>query len=895
MSDLVNEIVENPPPIDLAERTRRNYLLEHSDYTVAEAITEVVRQVPDNVAIQTETEQITFAEVHARACQVANAVLDRGLDQDTPILLLCDHGTAPPTAICGVLFAGRIGAPVDVREPIERLRRMMEVSGAEWVVTDRPHLDLARVLSDKVLVLDETTGCSTAVPSVEIPERHPGLILFTSGSTGVPKGVYGAHRSMVPRSMRHRKTALSKSDRFALTSSWGFTAAEGLLFQGLVNGLTTCTYDLRTRGARGLPEWVRSAGVTHLTLMPSVLRAIVDTAPEGALSTLKNVSFGAETLYGSDVRAGRHLFGPDTVLSNPYGSTEFGSITAYRIPGDDELDDGPVPVGFPSPSVEVHVVDEDDQPVPHGEPGRILVLRRGYIALGYWRDPELTAAHFFVAPDGRSGFRTADKGRFRDDGALEHLGRLDTRVKVRGAMVATSEVEIALMSLDGVADAAVVAVDDESGGTRLIAYVAPDGVAPLSAWRLRREVAMRVPTTMVPSAFVAIDVLPRTIRHKLDRAALPPPPSPAARPYRAPSGKDAELAAIFADVLGVERVGLDDDFFDLGGDSLAAVELVAAVAEHFNVELAASALLDAPTVAELYPRLSHRRPRDASPAVALRTDADGHPFFCITGGGAPAISMRALSDAMPERNFVAIQARGLEERALPDHSVEATARRNLVVMRALQPTGPYALGGYSFGGFVAFEMACRLRAVGEDVALLVIIDTGAPLASFPSLATRTRARAAALSADAPTPRLSRSAVLAARSARFGVKSAYAHAERRVALSSAGLFPRRGYDQYELFLRLHARMAHEYRPAGTFDGPVLVLRGDASDGRPPNAPEEFDDDLDLIDVDEREFRDLGWSRLVTGPITAVDVPGDHLGLLRRPAVEKVGQVVSDALA
>ena len=875
-----------PVAIDVGELTRTNALLSHSDYTVPEAMREIVRQIPDRIAIESGPQHVTFAELEARANQIAQALLDRGLDQATPVLVLCDHGVAPPMAICGVLHAGLIGAPVDVREPADRLRRMFVVSGARWVVTDRPHVDLARSLSDQVLVLDETQSFGTDTPTVGIARDHPGLILFTSGSTGVPKGVFGAHRAIVPKSMRHGvgMEPPSPDERLALTSSWGFTAAEGQLFTGLVNGLATCTYDLRTRGARGLPEWVQASGITSMTLMPSVLRVLAPDTPPHTMDCVRRVSFGAETLYGRDVRSARPLFGPDTELSNGYGATEVGGVASYEIPRDHELDDGPVPIGTPPVSVQVHLLDDDDRPVPEGEPGRIVVVRYGHTALGYWKDPELTAAHFFVLPDGRRGFRTSDKGRLRADGNLEHLGRLDTRVKVRGAMVATSEVEIALMAVDGVADAAVVSVRDGDGGTRLVAYVAPDGTAPLSAWRLRREVATHVPTTMVPSAFVALDALPRTVRHKIDRAALPPPPAPTRRPYRAPRGYAADLAAIFAEVLGVARVGLDDDFFDLGGDSLGVVELMAAIAERFSVDLPTSTVLDAPTVAELSRRLSHRRPSNASPIVGLRTDAPGLPLFCVTGGGAPAISLRSLADAIGTRNVYAIQARGLEERALPDRSIAASARRYVEALRAIQPHGPYAVGGYSFGGLVAFEMACRLRAAGEAVALLVVIDTAPPstaaVGAGRQLADRARARAASLRRDTPDGRLARGVVIGARAARFAASSLSAHAERGYSLAGAGLLPRRGYDQYELFLRLHTRLAHEYRASGTFDGPVLVVRADGADG--PAAPEPGP-------------ADLGWSELVTGPIVVGDVAAEHLDLLRAPAVDKVAGHVRAALA
>ena len=409
--------------------------------------------------------------------------------------------------------------------------------------------------------------------------------------------------------------------------------------------------------------------------MPVGLRALATTTPPGALGCLRIVGFGAETLYWRDIELGRQMCGPETMFVNVLGSTEAGHVTSFDVTPDVPLGEGPVPVGTPDPGVELRLVDADDEPVAHGEPGGIVVVRHGWLALGYWNDPELTRRHFFREPDGRRGFRTADSARWRDDGLLEHVDRIDSRVKVHGAMVATSEVEVALIAHPDVADAAVVAVPDVTG-LRLVAYVVPRAGAALSAWKLRRDLAASLSSTSVPSAFVAVESLPRTIRSKVDRAALPPPPPPVRhRPYREPEGNERDLAEIFASVLGLERVGLDDDFFELGGDSLGVVELLAAIADRFSVDLSASTVLDAPTVAELALRLSHRRPRDASPVVPLRTDVEGPRFFCVTGGGAPAISLRALSEAMPDVNFYAVQPRGLEERALPDHSVTAAARR----------------------------------------------------------------------------------------------------------------------------------------------------------------------------------------------------------------------------
>ena len=231
-----------------------------------------------------------------------------------------------------------------------------------------------------------------------------------------------------------------------------------------------------------------------------------------------------------------------------------------------------------------------------------------HCSLGFWHDPELTAARFRTLPDGRRGLRMSDHVRMRDDGVLEYVARADDRVKVRGVMVGPSEVEHALVGLDGVADAAVVPVPARDGGTGLVAYVVRDAHTEVRPWEIRRALAAKVPSAMVPGTVVVLESFPLTQRGKVDRGALPPPPKLGARPYRAPDGPEYELAAIFSDVLGVERVGLDDDFFELGGDSLGVVELQAEIADRLSVEVPTATVLEAPTVAQLFRRLSHRRP-----------------------------------------------------------------------------------------------------------------------------------------------------------------------------------------------------------------------------------------------------------------------------------------------
>ena len=251
-----------------------NPLLPHGDFTVAEAMTEIARQVPTQVAIESPDERVTYADVVTRANQVANALLDREPERAAPVVVFCGHGATPPIAICGVLHAGLIAAPLDAREPADRLQRMVDASGAQLVVAAREHAEMAVHLvgRGKVVALDAIDRYGTDAPSAEIPDEHPGLVLFTSGSTGAPKGVVLGHRDIVPRAVRHGARKEPRlGERRSILTSFGFTAAQSAVFGAFFNGATLCTYDLRTRGPGDLPDWVRAEQIEVISFVPSTL------------------------------------------------------------------------------------------------------------------------------------------------------------------------------------------------------------------------------------------------------------------------------------------------------------------------------------------------------------------------------------------------------------------------------------------------------------------------------------------------------------------------------------------------------------------------------------------------------------------------------------------------
>ena len=577
-------------------------LIEHFERQVA--------RVPDWVAAGDAAGTWTYAELDRAANHVARALLAHSATAGETVALVLGHEVRAIAAILGALKAGKVYVPLDPALPVDRLAYVLDDAQIGVVVTDTRHAPALGALTGAlppVLDLDEMDSSAPVdAPGLAIPPDALCQLLYTSGSTGVPKGVPHTHRNMVADMRRQtRDTRVGGSDRFALLYSLSFAGAVSPVFGALLNGASVFLYDLNARGLAGLPRWLEACGITICDIAVSAFRQLAAALGPGArFPTLRFVGMPGDVLTRRDVELFRACFSRACVLQNTMSASESRVITQYLVDRDTVVETPTVPVGYAVEGKTVRLLDEQGQPVATGEVGEIAVQSE-YLSPGYWRKPELTAAVFFPDPSGgdRRIYRTGDLGRDLGGGCFEHLGRKDDQIKIRGYRVEIAEVEMALLGLADVKDAFVAAQRNDHGEGSLVAYVvaAAGGAPTVSA--LRAALAQTLPPYMLPRAFVPLDALPRLLNGKVDRLALPAPPQvrPAlGNPRIAPRNAiEAQIAQVWEAALEIDGIGVTDDFLELGGDSLRLTQILSRIRDLYGVEPTLARLLEVNTVADL--------------------------------------------------------------------------------------------------------------------------------------------------------------------------------------------------------------------------------------------------------------------------------------------------------
>jgi amino acid adenylation domain-containing protein len=694
--------------------------------TLPELLSAQVARTPLAEAVVDGQRVLSYAELDRATDNLASALQNSGVGPETVVGVALNRSLDTVVAAIGILKAGAVYLPLDPVLPEQRLAFMLHDARAVLVLTDET---VAARLPGDVPQWRIAQSFPISTPRLpEITPEHLAYIVYTSGSTGIPKGVAVSHASVVNLAFARTRghDPIGPGDRVLAAISVGFDVSIGQLLLPLLSGAcVVIAPDLRGLSAEAFWALLADQRVSHVNSVPSFFDSVLDAAAQQPNLVLKRLMLGGEGLSGALCRR-LHAALPNTVVVNMYGPTEACiDATAYVVPDDVERSIAILPIGRPLANYRAYVLDARLRPLPAGVAGELFLSGSG-LARGYVGQPGLTAERFLADPFGPPGtrlYRTGDRALWSADGTLMFLGRRDEQVKIRGFRVEPGEIEAALLTHAAIAQAAVIARSDR-GSVRLIAYLVPCGPAP-AIGELCQHLAQTLPAHMIPAAFVSLDALPLTPNGKLDRRTLPEPDetSVATPRYEAPVGKaETAIARIWQELLGVQRVGRHDNFFDLGGHSLLVLKLVAAIKSEFGRPIAMARVFRSPTPAQLAAVMSEARVHPTwKHLVALNEGGSRTPLFCLNGfDGDVDCYLHIARFVDPSVPVYGLEIASQGDRDTLRETLESRMESYVKEVRGVQPQGPYRLCGFSFGGAEAFDLACRLEQAGEEVVLILL-------------------------------------------------------------------------------------------------------------------------------------------------------------------------------
>lgn len=749
--------------LQLAEwnRTEIDY---PSDLCVHEMVEAQVGRTPDASAVEHAGQKLTYRELNERANQLARFLRKRGIGLEARVGICLRRSLDLPVAILAVLKAGAACVPLDPAYPKERLSYMLADSETPLVLTQPGLLSEVTDFDAEVVNLDadwkQFADESRENVRSSVEPGNLAYVIYTSGSTGKPRGVLLTHGGLVNHNVAAAKLFdITPADRMAQFASISFDIAIEEIFPTWISGGTLVVREENASLAVGdFLRWVDENRVSSLDLPTAYWHELVRELSESSLKlpkSLRLIVVGGEKANSGALISWRRMAGPRVRWVNTYGPTETSVIvTSYEPKASDEIP-GVLPIGRPIANTKIHILNKSLQPLPIGIAGDLYVSGPG-LARGYLNRPEITAEKFvvdrFSDEPGARMYKTGDLARYLPNGEIEFAGRTDDQVKIRGYRIELEEIEAVLGSHPGVHEVVVIARENSSGEKSLVAYLVPSREQVPTATELRSYLKKKLPAYMVPAAVVLLESMPKTPNGKVDKRALPAPKAAdfaATQEYVAPTSElESKLASIWELVLDKRPVGIRDNFFELGGHSLLAARLMHRIEQQLGQRLPLASLLQAPTIEELAKLLTQDAyPSSWSSLVALQPQGSRPPFFCVHGVGGNVLGFRDLVRHLgDEQPFYALQPQGLDGKQECLTSVPEMAARYLKEIRRVQPEGPYRIGGYSFGGLVAYEIAQVLQSQGEQVALLALFDTypgqdesrGAQLKSLMSLPIKER-------------------------------------------------------------------------------------------------------------------------------------------------------------
>ncbi|MFJ8141830.1 amino acid adenylation domain-containing protein [Streptomyces sp. NPDC096013] len=827
---------------------------------------ERVRSAPDAVALVADGEEWSYGRLLTAVERTAAALRAAGIAPGDRVAVMVERGAPLLAALLGVLESGAAYVPLDPKLPAERLSYMAEDSRARLLLS-QGGLRESWLPGLPVLDLDDLPADAPAAPAPATGPADLAYILYTSGSTGRPKGVAIPHSALTNLLLSIRETTgFDAADSLLAVTTISFDIAGLELYLPLVAGgrVIVCDSGTAADGA-ALAVRIEESGATWMQATPTSWRMLRDAGWTGAPRL--NVLCGGEEL---PLDLAEFLSSRVASLRNVYGPTE---TTIWSTAGLVEPASG-IDIGVPLDNTQLYVLDPQGRKVEPSFPGELWIGGEG-LAVGYWDRPELTEERFVTglpaAPERRL-YRTGDRARWTSEGRLLHHGRLDNQVKLRGYRIELSEVETVLEAVDGVSTAVVVVRDD-----RLVAYLLAENGAELKPSEVRSAAGVSLPPYMVPGIVMVLDELPLTANKKIDRNRLPEPVVSSDAGFEKPrDATEITLARMWTEILGVSQVGVHDHFFDVGGHSLLAVRLSSAISAEWDVEIPISVMLGRQgTVAELAAIVRSGGQETArGPLVTLREgEPEQRPVFLFHPFGGTVFCYVELTRHLPPgRPVLAIEAPGIQNEGEAEISVEAMATRYIDLLKEVQPNGPYALGGWCFGGVIAYEVAGQLRAEREEIEFIIGIDSRAPVeenipesaddSTILSWFARDLAVPAGKTLDIPADELRA----------LGGDAAFDHILQEAA--AIGVLAEDA-DRAQILRYFEAYLAN---------GIALQTY----------LPEPAELDLVLLRAADEEADygpKLGWEALIKGELQVIDVSGDHNSVMYPPHAELAARAIA----
>jgi amino acid adenylation domain-containing protein len=690
-------------------------------------------QFPDKIALKFHGHNLTYKSLYESSNKLAKLLIDNNIKTGDIVALALDRSPEMVISLLAILKAGAAYVPLDPEYPKDRIEFMLEDSSAKILLTSKKYHNHFNSNSTEILIEDAVekfNDYTTEEPETIIKGYDLAYVLYTSGSTGKPKGVQIRHYNLVNFLLSMQKApGINADDKLLAVTTISFDIAGLELYLPLISGAQLILTNSETaKDGRLLLDLVKGENITFMQATPYTWRMMLEAGWDKSLPI--KILCGGEALP-KDLAA--KLNWRTSALWNMYGPTETTIWSTLKCIASVE----DITIGKPIDNTEVYILDEGLNNLPDGSIGEIFIAGDG-IAKGYLNRPELTDERFIDDPfsetPGNKMYRTGDLGRFTKNGEIQCLGRIDHQVKVRGYRIELEEIEHSLLTQSDIKDAIVIAREDVPGDPRLVAYVvltpgtqSSDLKSQTAIWH--KALMGILPEYMVPDDFVLMPSLPITPNGKTDRKSLPKPDYSLINrsgEYVAPrTDIEKEVAEIWEELMGLEKISIFDNFFSLGGRSLVAVQIMARIEKVTGKRLPLATLFEHSTIEKLSLRLNvDAKSITWESLVPIKPKGTKMPLYIVHGAGLNVLLFNALAMNMNEDQPVyGLQAKGLNGIDEPLDVMEEIAANYIAEIVAQNPTGPYALAGYSLGGTIAYEMAHQLMAMGKEVKVLAVFDT----------------------------------------------------------------------------------------------------------------------------------------------------------------------------